>query len=315
MKSKARTSPKRKKAKKTSGRNAKVASSQAVDRLIEMGGTVTQDLKHVRFAGVALGGGKTDKTAVAIIEYYPDQKRVFLRSLRDRISGKGELPGDEALLEILTKDERNLKAIAFDVPLTLPACIECELRCPGVEKCRVPVVKWMRDMHKKRARIKRPNKMFTPYTERAAEIHISNDLEEPFHPSHALGSNAAPLTARALFLKRRIRVATIECFPKLTLWRIGIALGIQKSYLRFHRHSVDGDEARLHILKTLIDQGIAFIYHQDMRLMVENNAAFEAFLGALTAFLKFRGQTESRPAGFPKDEAWIEYPKQKIQWF
>lgn len=287
----------------------------AVDRLIETGGTVTQKLKHVRFAGVALGGGKTDKTAVAVIEFYPDQKRIFLRSLRDKIGGKGETPSDEMLLSVLTKEERDLELIAFDVPLTLPTCISCKLRCPGVEKCRVPAVKWMREVHKKRARIKRPNKMFTPYTERAAEIHIANELEEPFYPSHALGSNAAPLTARAHFLQRRIRIDTIEYFPKLTLWRVGIALGIQKSYLRFHRHSVDGDEARQYILKTLIDKGIAFIYDQDMRLMVENNAAFEAFLGALTAFLKYRGQTEKRPSGYPKGEGWIEYPKQRIHWF
>jgi len=308
LKAKARTSPKRKR--------TKAASPQAIDRLIATGGTViSENLKHVRFAGVALGGGKTDKTVVAVIEYYPAQKRVFLRSLRDRISGKGEIPGDEALLDILNKQEPNLNTIAFDVPLTLPKCLACELRCPGVEKCRVPVIRWMREMHKKRERSKRPNKMFTPYTERAAEIFISNELEEPFHPSHALGSNAAPLTARAYFLKRRIKTPLIEFFPKLTLWRIGCALGIQKSYLRFHRHSVDGDEARLYILKTLIDRGIAFIYHQDMRLMVENNAAFEAFLGALTAFLKYRGQTEKRPTGYPKDEAWIEYPKQDIQWF
>lgn len=306
MKSKARTSPKRQKAKVTSA---------AVDRLIETGGTVTQNLKHVRFAGVALGGGKTDKTSVAVIEFYPDQRRIFLRSLRDKIGGKGEIPSDEMFLDVLMKEERALEMIAFDVPLTLPKCIQCRLRCPGVEKCRVPAIKWMREVHKKRDQIKRPNKMFTPYTERAAEIHIANELEEPFHPSHALGANAAPLTARAHFLKRRIRIDMIEYFPKLTLWRIGVALGIQKSYLRFHRHSVDGDEARAHILKTLIDKGIAFIYDQDMRLMVENNSAFEAFLGALTAFLKYRGQTEKRPPGFPKGEGWIEYPKQKIQWF
>jgi hypothetical protein len=173
----------------------------------------------------------------------------------------------------------------------------------------------MRDVHRKRAPSKRPNKMFTPYTERAAEIHIAHALEEEFHPPHALGSNSAPLTARAHFLSRRLKTSLIEVYPKLTLWRIGVALDIPKTHLRFHRHSVDGDEARLHILKTLIDREIAFIYHQDLRLMVENNSAFEAFLSALTAFLVYRGQNERRPVGFPKGEAWIEYPKEKISWF
>lgn len=291
------------------------AGPRSLERLLETGGTVTQDLPCVRFAGVALGGGKTDKTAVAVIEFYPNQKRVFLRSLREKVSTKGDSSADESLIDILTDEEQDLQAIAFDVPLQLPKCLRCTEKCPGVENCRQPAVKWMRDVHKRRDKTKRPNKMFTPYTERAAEVYIANELEEPFHPSHALGANAAPLTARAHFLARRLRSPLIEAYPKLTLWRIGNALDIPKSHLRFHKHAVDSDEARLYILKTLIDKEIAFIYQQDLRIMVENNVAFEAFICALTAFLKFRGQTEKRPTNFPKDEQWIDFPRQKIQWF
>jgi hypothetical protein len=123
------------------------------------------------------------------------------------------------------------------------------------------------------------------------------------------------LTARAHFLKRRLKTPLIEAYPKLTLWRIGQALDMPKSYLRFHKHAVDSDEARLFILKTLIEKEIAFVYQQDLRLMVENNVAFEAFLCALTAFLKHRGQTEKPPQGFPKGESWIEFPVKKINWF
>jgi hypothetical protein len=304
--------------KRTTSRRAKTAPGAGpkyVERLVETRGTVTEDLRIFRFAGVSLGGGKTDKTAVAILEFYPDKKRVFLRSLREKISTSGEVSADEALVRILSEEEKNLTSIAFDVPLQVPKCFRCELKCPGVEKCSEPEVKWMRDMHKKRAKQKRPNKMFTPYTERPAEIYISHELEEPFHPSHALGSNAAPLTARARFLSRRLRSPMIEVYPKLSLWRIGTDLDIPKSYLRFHRHAVDSDEARLFILRTLIDKEIAFIYQQDLREMVENNVAFEAFICALTAFLRYRGQTEKCPASFPKGEAWIEFPNKEIQWF
>lgn len=277
----------------------------------------------MRLAGVALGGGKTDKTAVAVIEFYPDQKRVFLRSLRERVAGsvsgkvagRDEATADDVLCEILNQDEKDLSMIAIDVPLQMPKCVRCKLKCPGVKDCREPEIKWLRDAHRRRDKTKRPNKMFTPYTERAVEVYISNELEEPFHPSHALGANAAPLTARADVLKRRLSTPMVEVYPKLTLWRMGMALNIQKSHLRFHRHAVDSDEARLYILKKLIEKEIAFIYQQDLRTMVEQDIAFDAFLCALTAFLKVRGQTEKRPAGFPKDEAWIEFPRQKIQWF
>src|SRR4051812_22677972 len=43
------------------------------------------NLKLHRFAGVALGGGKTESTSVAIIEFYPDHKRIFLRGLYEKI--------------------------------------------------------------------------------------------------------------------------------------------------------------------------------------------------------------------------------------
>jgi hypothetical protein len=328
--------------KKTAGRSTskKVAASRftrdgAFEKLMETGGTVIEELRAVRFAGVSLAGGKTDKTAVAVIEYYPDRKRVFLRSLRERIRTDDGQTSDQALIHVLTEEEKELDSIAFDVPLQLPKCVRCEIECPGYEKCREPEIKWMNEVHKEREKDKRPNKFFTPYTERCAEIHIANQLEEPFHPSHALGANAAPLTARAHYLKRRLaaHVETqakaaakaqakpqpmahmVEVFPKLSLWRMGVSLRIPQSYLRFHRHAVDSDEARLYILKILIDKEIAFIYQQDMRLMVENSHVFDAFICALTGFLKFRGQTEKPPAGFPRGEQWIEYPKEKIVWF
>jgi hypothetical protein len=284
-------------------------------KLIETSGTVIEGFKSVRFAGVTLGGGKTDKTAVAVLEFYPDQRRVFLRSLRERVSSKEEVTADEALVEILNVEETDLSVIAFDVPLQLPHCFRCQSDCPGAEKCGESEVKWMREMHKKRDKLKRPNKMFTPYTERAAEIYIAHELEEPFHPSQAMGANAAPLTARAHCLTRRLKTPLMEVYPKLSLWRLGCALDIPKSHLRFHKHAVDSDEARLYILKRLIEKEIAFIYQQDMRTMVENNVAFEAFICALTAFLKYRGQTEKRPSGFPKDAMWIDFPRRTIQWF
>jgi hypothetical protein len=278
-------------------------------------GAVIPSMKLVRFAGVALGGGKTDKTAVAILDYFPDQKRVFLRSLREKVAGRHaakpgeEITADEALLSVLNDEEENLAIVAFDVPLTLPVSIG------GSKRDEERVLAWMYKQHARRSKDKRPNKMFTPYTERAAEIYISSELEEPFHPPHALGSNAAPLTARAQYLKKRLKQTLIETYPKLTLWRIGQALQIPKSHLRFHRHAVDSDEARHHILQTLIEKEIAFVYQQDLKTMVENNVAFEAFLCALTAFLHFRGQTEKRPRDFPKTEAWIDFPVQHIRWF
>ncbi len=268
----------------------------------------------LRFAGVSLGGGKTDKTAVAQVEYFATQKRLFLRSLFTNVASQAEKSSDQQLYEILT--ESQFKLVAFDVPLQFPLCVTCTLKCPGFEKCKLPHIKWMWDFYRKRNKVKRPNKLFTPYTERCTEMYISSELEENFFPSHALGANAAPLAARGHFVTRRLKKqALIEVFPKLSLWRIGSSLDIPKSYLRFHRHSIDGDEARYYILSRIVEMNIAFIYQQDLRAMVENSNAFDAFLGALTAYLKFRGECEKTPKDFPKSEAWIEIPKQKVTWF
>jgi hypothetical protein len=291
------------------------------ETLLKTGGTVPEHLPSIRFVGVSMAGGKTDKTSIAVLEYFPDRRRVFLRSLREKVRAEGDKSSDFILQSLLTDvagefdSDVPFKSIAIDAPLSLPVCLRCDLPCPGYEDCGESHIQWMWRAHSERSKSKRPNKIFTPYTERCSEIHIANHLEEPFYPSHALGANAAPLAARAIFLGRRLTTPLIEVFPKLTLWRIGMALGIPKSYLRFHRHAIDGDEARLYILKTLLEKEIAFVYQQDMRLMVEYNHAFEAFLAALTGFLEYRGQTERPPTGFPKSEKWITFPKEKIQWF
>lgn len=273
-----------------------------------------------RFAGVALGGGKTDKTAVAIVEYYPEQKRVFLRALREKIRSEGEVSGDQMLFHFLTEEEPGLEIVALDAPLQLPKCIRCTLKCPGFEACKQPEIRWLWNEHEARDAKKRPNKVFTPYTERCSEVYIANHLEEAFHPPHALGANAAPLAARAHFMARRLEQVKrapelIEVFTKLSIWRMGRGLKVPKSHLKFHRHAVDSDEARHFFLKQLMERELAFLYQQDMKAMVENPQAFDAFIASLTAFLRFRGQTEKRPPHFPKGEMWIEFPVADIHWF
>jgi len=268
-----------------------------------------------RFAGISLGGGKTERTALAVIEFYPKQKRIFLRTLKEKIKSEGAHSADAQLIDLLVNDVAPIDFIAFDVPTQLPKCLRCRLKCPGYEKCKLPEIKWMWEHYRRREKVKRPVKLFTPYTERCAEMWISTELEEPFHPSHALGANAAPLTARALFLRRRIRIPVLETYTKLSLWRIGRSLKVAKNLLRLNRHGEESDEARLTFLKSLVQNDIAFIYQQDMRILVENHNAFEALIAALTAYLKFQGQTERPPVGFPKGEAWIDYPKETIEWF
>lgn len=271
-------------------------------------------MKALHFMGVCMGGGKTDKTCMALVEYYPSQNKVFLSRLFERVKTEGETSADLMLHNLIVDKSRELETVAFDVPLSLPKCIRCQLKCPGYEACNEPEIEWMWNFYRSRNEKKRPNKLFTPYTERCAELFVASELEESFHPSHALGANLAPLVARAHFITRRLKVPVVEVNPKVSLWRVGRSLNIPKSYLRFHRHSVEGENSRKYILEKLIENDIAFLYVQDVRAMTENNQAFEAFICAITAVLAYRGQVEQRPAGFPDGESWPSLPVENIKW-
>ncbi|NUM57004.1 MAG: DUF429 domain-containing protein [Bdellovibrionaceae bacterium] len=232
----------------------------------------------------------------------------------DKIKNEETISADQKIIQVINQYKEFTEYFAVDVPWNLPLCLDCRLNCPGFEACEQEPIKWMHKINLKINKQKKPKKLFTPYTQRACEIYINNELEESFLMNHGMGSNVAPLLARAAFLKKRISLDWIEVFPKLSLWRLGRSLGISKSHLKFHRHAVGGDESREIILEALSEKKLAFVYDQDIKIMISNNHAFEAFVCAMTGFLKFFKQTEERPEGFPKKEAWIEFPKLEINW-
>lgn len=160
----------------------------------------------------------------------------------------------------------------------------------------------------------KPKKLFTPYTERCVEQYLESHLEEPFHVQHALGSNLAPLTARAQYIIRRLELPIIEVFPKVSFWRIGLSLHIAKSHLRSHRHWDAGLPSREALINRLMDRNLTFIYDQDFKVLTENAHAFDAFLCAMTGLLSFQGHCEPRPKGFPRGESWVEIPKKSLVW-
>lgn len=268
-----------------------------------------------RFIGISLGGGKTDKTCLSTIEYYPVQRKIFLSRLFDKIKTEGELSADTQIQRLIHQTPP-VDSVTFDVPLQLPKCLICvhKSKCPGYEDCDEPEILWMWKHYRAQAKVKSPPRLFTPYTERCVEQYLQTELEEPFHLQHALGSNLAPLTARAQYLIRRIEFPVREAFPKLSLWRIGNALHLPKSQLRFHRHWEAGQSSRQNVLNKMMDKNLAFIYDQDVKLLVDSPQAFDAFICALTGLLSFLGHCEPRPKGFPRAESWIDIPKKIFPW-
>src|SRR5690349_19446228 len=92
--------------------------------------------------GIELGGGKSARTSVAVLDYFPEEKKIFIAELFPHVQGDKFISGDEALLQIVNSFE--VEWIAIHAPLSLPPCIPCKLACPGFLRCTVPAVKWMR---------------------------------------------------------------------------------------------------------------------------------------------------------------------------
>lgn len=304
-------------------RKGKIRSPQRKSRSVATKKTAAELVEHAllnpkkipkfhRFIGVSLGGGKTDKTCISVLEYYPAQRKIFLSRLFDKIKTEGEVSADSQIIRLITTSPGPIESVVFDVPLQLPKCLICPHKCPGYEECEEPEIQWMWKHF--RSQKKRPSRLFTPYTERCVEQYLQSELEEPFHLQHALGSNLAPLTARAQYLIRRIEFPVVEAFPQLSLWRIGNTLNIAKSHLRFHRHWEGGQQSRQIVLNKMMDRNLAFIYDQDIKVLAESPQAFDSFLCALTGLLAFLGHTEPRPKGFPRKESWVEIPKKIFPW-
>lgn len=288
----------------------RLSSDERKSRRTSLEGTV----ESLCFIGISLGGGKADKSSLALLEYFPRHQKLFLSKTFDKIKSEVAVSADAKILEIIEMHQGRIQLVAFDGPWRFPLCSPCKNPCQGYENCPEEHVQWMKKHYETHQKSKKPKKLFTPYTERCVELHLRTELEEPMLLSSALGANTAPLLARASYLQQRIKTPCIEVFPKLSVWRIGRALNIGKTHLRAYRHSAAGHESRRQILTELSENRVAFIYEQDLRLMIDNYAAFEAFVCALTAYLKFTGQTEGRPKGFPKNEDWVEFPTQMISW-
>jgi hypothetical protein len=273
-----------------------------------------------RYLGLELAGAKNQKTALAALEFYPKEKKIFLLDTFDRIAVRENQTSDEALLEVLEELKPGVARMGVNIPLTLPPCVTCTRNsCPMPSKCTVPSVKWMREMTRKATKGHRSQavgKQFTPYTQRPVELWIRysvlDELNESsrFEIDEALGGNKAPLTVRMNFLKRQLtEFSLIEVWPKLTVAILGEELGLNKRVLSTYRHLEQGAHARSEFLETLARKRDVFIYERDLRKLSSNLASFDAFVCAYTALLMDLGQCAKAPAGFPVASGWVEYPR------
>ncbi|MBS1959694.1 MAG: hypothetical protein JST80_09505 [Bdellovibrionales bacterium] len=289
-------------------------------------------MSHQRYLGLELSGAKNAKTTIAVLEYYPKEKKVFLLDIHSGIGADQTVNSDEALIDTIldhSKGSTQMK-MGVSVPLTLPPCLLCNRKiCNAKNMCNTPEVKWMHSFWQRHAqtKVKRPiskktarqKDFFTPYTQRPVELWLKYEVMKHipkkihFELDEALGGNKAPLTARMYFLQRHLHAFQMhEVLPKLTVALLMPSLRLTFRTLRMYRSLEDGAFARQTILERMCEHLDIFIYERDMKKLTTNLNAFDAFLCAYTVMLLDRGECVSPPRGFPADSGWVDYPKSQL---
>jgi hypothetical protein len=258
---------------------------------------------------------------MAVLEYFPKERKTFLLDSFDRIAPSAERPagavttaGDQALLELLAElreDHRTL--LGVNVPLELPPAIT------GSPRERIPpaaqrAMQWMRKLAARGA----PE--YTTYTQRPVELWIRHHVLPRLPESHrfeideALGGTKAPLTARMHFIRRQLattpalRMPVVEAWPKLTVSLLAQQMNLPRRVVQSYRRLEEGAQAREQILEAMAERLGIFIYERDVRKLSLGLAAFDAFVCAYTALLCDQKRCEAPPKGFPIASGWVHFP-------
>ena len=106
---------------------------------------MSKAIKNV--AGMSLGGGRKENFFFSLLEYYPEKKRWFLKSLHQV---KDEEIRDRDEIIATWVEAYGLKQLVVDFPLSHPPCEEsCVSHCPGAKECPRDVVKTVREEMRK----------------------------------------------------------------------------------------------------------------------------------------------------------------------
>lgn len=280
-------------------------------------------LQPKRYLGLELAGAKNQKTALAVLEYYPREQKIFLLDIYDKIAPHEDQSGDQALLDTLgettLQDGHRVAKLGVNVPTTLPPCLLCSKKtCGAPGKCTAPAVKWMREIARKAGESGDPNihvRDITPYTQRPFEIWARYRIlpllpkDFRFEIDEALGGNKAPLTARMFYLQRFLsNLNIVEVWPKLTIAALAVHLGIERRVIQAYRKPEDGYHARMALLDAIAVKRGVFIYDRDLKKLASSLTAFDSFLCAYTALLSDRDLTAKPPRGYPMASGWVEHP-------
>lgn len=269
--------------------------------------------KAQSFLGLYISGAKNDKTHLCELLYYPKYNQLVVSNIIDKLGQDASTSADTLLVETL-KDFKSSKKVGVNVSTQMPPCFRCRLKCPGIEKCRVEEVVWLRKEFEKVKKKNKNAKMPMPYTDRPLEYYINHQMEKHIDIQYTFSANAAPLSARMFFLKKHFKKEIFEVLPALSVWRIGNYLRVQKSYLKYYKNSDDCEVVRLFFLDQLRDKMNIFMYNQDKQKLVSNPNAFDAFICALSVYFQSKNLAEPKPKAFPRKSDWLCFPQEDLKF-
>ena len=270
-----------------------------------------------KIAGFSVKGGK-GSFFCCLLEFFPNEKRWFLRSLfamKDR-------SGDAAIGDWMKSHD--LHKMVVDFPLSVPICQRCDLVCPGMDECPQEEIKEVRfkalqllendekvlkdhpgnyerqrkegsdffkapcDFQLSRAFKRRLHKGVVPYLNRAVDFWIwcsyYDQLLKLFNISYdSFGTISSTTFFRFSYLRRHFR-SDVELFEGnvalclIEFLRAGIIAKQDVDKL------VDMDSAilaRLDIIQNIEKELGVFIYQKDLDTLLKNPRAFDSFILAL----------------------------------
>lgn len=265
-----------------------------------------------RYVGLSLGGARSDKTALTVIDYYKKQQKAFIIDVYESIAAHDHFSSDEVLLDIVKELGEQVCIIAVDAPLSLPPCsLGCTKDCKGYTTCKRPSVQWMRNQFKKAKARNTKTKWFAPYVQRPVDLHFRYanpgvDLMQ----DDTFGANLAPQAARMQYLRGHLPSGArlIEVWPKLTVYHCHKALDVARDEALSYRHLEEGVSIREDILASIADVSGIFLYERDVKKFARNIAAFDSLVCAWTALMKGLDRCVKAPKGAPVESGWIELP-------
>ncbi|MCG8423175.1 MAG: DUF429 domain-containing protein [Proteobacteria bacterium] len=286
------------------------------------------------FIGIDLGGARGKTTAVARLSLRGEESGVTVEEVSTRRAGI-EPWNDSALLDYLSELDNESSVLAVNAPLTVPACLRCQLTvCPGKDECVDPAVVWLRNEGAQIAaqavendldRIAviptvhttasgrrvtgppPPQPRIEPYMHRGVEVKLH--YERGLLPRDSLGIGTGPIAARAAHLRRMLAGMNfdlhrnlLEVSPRATVHAL---FGAHKA--RGYKRDADPWETRAAIVESLTDVRFALCSRMSREDVLRNDHCFDALLSAYTSY-RWARDGWTMPRGIFAEDGWIWAP-------